>query len=147
MVKQELVVGVFVHDNGKLLIGKRAMTKKFLPGKYEMPGGHIELGETYEQAAARELKEEMGIDIEVGMPYNAFSYTDQDNLHTTEINCFGKMKDPKQGIRLDPSEVSDYRWVTEQELPSYLDLDSDDEGKAAKKGFEVLRMMKQDRVF
>jgi len=35
------------------------------PGKWTFPGGHVEQGETYEQAAIREAKEETDLDVEV----------------------------------------------------------------------------------
>lgn len=39
-------------------------------GKYHFPGGHLEPGETLEQALRREIFQETGIDqIEIGVPY------------------------------------------------------------------------------
>ncbi len=45
----------------KILFLKRASTKTVEPGKYCLPGGHIEEGETIETAAERELKEEANL--------------------------------------------------------------------------------------
>ena len=56
----EPTVGVFIFNStGKLLLLK---SHKW-PGKYVVPGGHVELGERIEEAAAREAKEETGLDI------------------------------------------------------------------------------------
>jgi nucleoside triphosphatase len=53
-------VGVFIFNpTGDLLLVK---SHKW-PGKYVVPGGHVELGETLEEAAIREAKEETGLDI------------------------------------------------------------------------------------
>ena len=51
--------GIIVSDD-KVLIGMRPKEKN-LPGLWEFPGGKIELGESPEQALARELEEELGI--------------------------------------------------------------------------------------
>lgn len=52
-------------NNGRLLIQKRAKTKKDEPNKWDLSSaGHIDIGEMPEQAAARELYEELGIKVE-----------------------------------------------------------------------------------
>ena len=56
----EPTVGVFIFNPaGELLLLK---SHKW-PGKYVVPGGHVELGERIEQAAIREAKEETGLDV------------------------------------------------------------------------------------
>jgi nucleoside triphosphatase len=56
----EPTVGVFIfNQKGELLLLK---SHKW-PGKYVVPGGHVELGERLEEAAIREAKEETGLDI------------------------------------------------------------------------------------
>ena len=56
----EPTVGVFIFNQvGELLLLK---SHKW-PGKYVVPGGHVELGERIEEAAIREAKEETGLDI------------------------------------------------------------------------------------
>lgn len=59
------VVAGFLRKDGKILVGQRPEHNS-LAGQWEFPGGKIELGETPEQALARELSEELGIEAEVG---------------------------------------------------------------------------------
>ena len=56
-------VGGFVHKDGKVLLIRR----KFDPnkGRWAPPGGLLELGEDPEEAARREVREELGLEVEV----------------------------------------------------------------------------------
>lgn len=56
--------GILKKD-GKVLVGQRPENHT-LAGLWEFPGGKIELGESPEQALARELNEELGIEAQVG---------------------------------------------------------------------------------
>ena len=56
----EPTVGVFIFNpSGELLLLK---SHKW-PGRYVVPGGHVEMGERIEEAAVREAKEETGLDV------------------------------------------------------------------------------------
>lgn len=57
--------GVVIDARGRFLIAQRKETS-MLGGMWEFPGGTREPGETNEQCIARELKEELGVDVEVG---------------------------------------------------------------------------------
>lgn len=61
--RQAITACAFTVRNGRLLIARRAATKSFLPGVYELPGGHVEFGETMEEGLTRELQEELHIGI------------------------------------------------------------------------------------
>jgi isopentenyldiphosphate isomerase len=52
------------NSKGEILLGKRSMKKKQYKGLYQDIGGHVEAGESYEEAARRELEEETGITCE-----------------------------------------------------------------------------------
>lgn len=55
-----LVAGIPLRDS-KLLLGRRAANRKSFPGCWDLIGGHVEAGETAEQAFLREMDEEIGI--------------------------------------------------------------------------------------
>lgn len=57
------VAGALINEKGELLLAERPPDKT-MAGVWEPPGGKIEAGETPEQALVRELKEEVGIDVQ-----------------------------------------------------------------------------------
>ncbi len=59
------VVAGFLKKEGRILVGQRPENHS-LAGLWEFPGGKIELGESPEEALARELSEELGIEAEIG---------------------------------------------------------------------------------
>ena len=60
----EVSAGLVFH-HGRLLITQRR-PQDHLGGLWEFPGGKREKGETFEQCLHRELREELGVDVEVG---------------------------------------------------------------------------------
>ena len=55
-------VALIVLDGDKMLLERRGIHKETFPGVLVVPGGHVEEGETLEQACRRELKEELALD-------------------------------------------------------------------------------------
>jgi len=56
-----ICVGALLRRDGRILLGKRAATRAWYPDVWDIPGGHCEPGETYDEALARELCEEIGV--------------------------------------------------------------------------------------
>lgn len=57
-----VVCGILIWDD-RVLVGRRKLNNKTLPGKWEFPGGKVEDGETEWQAIKREFKEELDIEV------------------------------------------------------------------------------------
>lgn len=65
LIHRSFVVIIFNHKK-EVLLQKRSQTKDMYPGYFTSScGGHVLKGETYEEAAHRELKEELGIDLSI----------------------------------------------------------------------------------
>jgi 8-oxo-dGTP diphosphatase len=72
----EVTAAVFLRD-GRVLLARRPAGDP-LEGKWELPGGKVEAGETPEMCLARELTEECGVTVTVG---SAFAQSDYNYPH------------------------------------------------------------------
>ena len=68
------VVTGLIRKGDKVLVGQRPIGHS-LAGQWEFPGGKIERNESPEQALARELNEELGIEAEIGTLKLASTHT------------------------------------------------------------------------
>jgi nucleoside triphosphatase len=108
-VYPEPTVGaLIVNKQGKILLTK---SHKWFD-KYTLPGGHIEVGETMKEAAAREVKEEVGLDVEVAemllMQEAIFAVEFWKRKHFIFFDFLCKSKD--QQVKLDGRELQEYVW-------------------------------------
>ncbi len=140
--QQVITACAFIHHDFdgvvKVFRPKRADTKKFLPGLFELPGGHIEFGEDIIEGLKREIREEIGIRISVGDPFAVFTYLNEvKGSHSIEVVYFTKFIDPIENIRLNSEDHSEYQWSAEHELK--VGQTSDRELENIKRGFELLK--------
>ncbi len=135
---------IWRDDNGtkKVFLPKRADTKKFLPGVYELPGGHIDFGEDLKDGLAREIMEEFGMRIAVGDVVDVFTYVnDIKKSHSIEVVYFAQFTDPLDQIRINPEDHSTYGWFAEDELAAVYNAqkgEDDVEYAIVRKGFRML---------
>lgn len=109
-----------INDKGKILIIKRNIIKRgkqnFEGGKWDIPGGTVENMETPSDAAVRETKEEVGLDVKIENILYEKSDLDikKQKVFTTliyscrTVGCLD--------ITLDYEEHDDYKWVTIDEI-------------------------------
>ncbi|NLV24951.1 MAG: NUDIX hydrolase [Deltaproteobacteria bacterium] len=71
-----VAVGAVVIHDGKILMVCRGMPPA--KGLWSIPGGMVELGETLQQAAEREILEETGLLVRAGEPIYSFEIIDRD---------------------------------------------------------------------
>ncbi|MFZ5982094.1 MAG: nucleotide exchange factor GrpE, partial [Patescibacteria group bacterium] len=85
--------------------------------KYTIPGGHVELGESLEEAVLREVKEEIGIDVaiagKIGFSEAVFHENFQEGKHFVFLDFVCLYDGEKEAISLDEKEYvkDDYVWV------------------------------------
>ena len=64
----EVAVAVLIRPDGRVLLARRPPSKVY-PGYWEFPGGKVEAGEPVSAALAREIREELGIEIKRAHPW------------------------------------------------------------------------------
>jgi 8-oxo-dGTP pyrophosphatase MutT (NUDIX family) len=141
---QVFVACGFIHQKfdgvEKLFLPRRAKTKKFMPDVFELPGGHVDFGEDMVAGLKREILEEFKVNIEVGDPFYAFTYRNEiKGSHSIEVGYFAHFTSPLEDIKLDPEDHSEMRWATEDEISEILTDSENQEVKAIKRGFALLR--------
>lgn len=107
------VVAACIRKDDRFLICQRPQNKA-RAGLWEFPGGKIEPGETKEQAILREIKEELGLELAVGveMVDKTWEYPDL-TIHLTLLEASVRHGEP-QGL-----DHQCFQWITLEEAQQY----------------------------
>lgn len=108
--------GTLIHRRGRLLVVKRAAEPN--RGVWAFPGGRVEPGETPEEAAVREAKEEVGLDVELEGLFAVVTYKSRElgGGRWPQIVAVDYLARPRRGrVKLNGESLA-FRWVTPAEL-------------------------------
>ena len=114
------VVAAVIERDGQILIGQRKGGGRHAL-KWEFPGGKVEPGEGPRSALARELREELGMEAQIGEEIERydFSYAAQPPTHLIFFRVTEFAGEP---ANLDFAQIA---WVERQRLPDYDFLEGD----------------------
>lgn len=108
----EVSAGLIFRDHRLLITQRPAGTH--LGGFWEFPGGKREAGESFEQCLIRELREELGITVQVGALFARVTHAYAEK--TVELNFFLCRLDSGEPQPLDCAAL---RWVNRAELAEH----------------------------
>jgi 8-oxo-dGTP diphosphatase len=107
----------FFRENQILLL--RRFNTGFRDGEYSVPAGHLDGGETVLQAAIREGKEEVGVDIEeIDMTFSSVLHRIEDE---ERVDFFVQIHQWQgEPFNAEPDKCDDLRWVDITALPANI---------------------------
>jgi mutator protein MutT len=114
-----VAVGAIVAENGRVLMARRGKEPSY--GLWSVPGGAVHLGEDLKAAARREIKEELGIEVELTDVIEIMERVTRDaggriQYHYVVIDYLAR----HVGGEPTPSpEALEVRWIAPEDFPKY----------------------------
>ncbi len=116
--RPQVGVGVVIVRNGKILLGKRKGSHG--AGEWSFPGGHLEYGESWEECAVRETKEETGLTVsDVRFVDVTNALFPKDRKHYVTIIMAGVSREGEAELR-EPDTCEGWQWFEWNALPEPL---------------------------
>jgi isopentenyl-diphosphate delta-isomerase len=142
LLHRNVYVMLFDPD-GRLFMQKRASDKEFYANCWEGSlSGHVKSGETYKEAAERELFEELGVCVPPKMIKNIIEFGFHDENERVLITLFA-IKDFKGDIKLDEEEVAAGEYWTIKKLEAEMLKGKELVHPAFRKAWDELKASKE----
>jgi 8-oxo-dGTP diphosphatase len=136
---------VIVDNDGRIFVQRRSPGRRLYPNTWDIVGGHVEPGETDEEALRREIHEETGWNLSHILTTVAqHSYRGDDGVDRVEIDFLVRVDGNLARPRLEEGKHTEFRWLTERDI-DLLDENRDtDDGVirgVVEQGFAALRLI------
>ncbi|MDY0190806.1 MAG: NUDIX hydrolase [Desulfuromonas sp.] len=108
------VVACIIDEQQRILLTKRSIPPFF--GKWVMPGGKIDHGETMHQALKREVDEEVGLQVSVETLIDVYEHIGIGERQDHYIILYYRALPLSFELNINPAELSEARWFSAHEL-------------------------------
>jgi len=108
----KVVAGVIIERGGRLLLLRRAIEPRY--GTWTFPAGYMEIDETAEQAAVREVEEEVGLKVKLGPLVGVYSRPAPEAPGVLVVVFQGQR--PRGRVKIG-REVMEARWFALDAIP------------------------------
>lgn len=115
------VKGIIRRPDGKILVLKRSAGDDHLPEVWETVGGGMDTEENPQQALAREVHEETGLQVTVGAPFNVFTFRKDTGEFKVGITFLCETESDTVVLS---EEHSEYRWINPNEFKGLTSVPS-----------------------
>jgi 8-oxo-dGTP pyrophosphatase MutT (NUDIX family) len=124
-----------IQRRGKVLLVRKSRDDPYQPGKWELPGGRLMVGESPDEALIREVREETGLDIRPGRPLALWSWRLGTARHGQTVIAVARLCEVAEGEvngeNQDPTDFIDFiQWFDRDEILNQ-DLIPNDRGPIA----------------
>jgi 8-oxo-dGTP diphosphatase len=108
---------LIVDDDGRIFIQRRSPDRRLFPNTWDIVGGHVESGETLEEALYREVQEETGwrVSVVIGV-VGEYAYTGNDGIERVETDYLVRVDGDLARPQLEAGKHTEFRWLTESEI-------------------------------
>jgi len=112
------VGAIILNDKGEMLVVKSPKWKT-----YTIPGGHVDVGETIEDALRREVREEVGLDVDVIKMLNVHDairpreFISEKHFIFIDFLCRAK----HTNVKVDKVEITDFIWIKPEKAMEMVD--------------------------
>jgi 8-oxo-dGTP pyrophosphatase MutT (NUDIX family) len=119
----QLAQKAVLYDDGKILMIQKSADDPLNPLKWEIPGGRLEVGEELPDHLKREVKEEVGLEIEIGPPLAMWQWTlgSGDSAKTVVAVsrlCYPVTREISLAGNMESDNLTAWKWVPADEVSS-----------------------------
>jgi len=111
-VNPKVIVGVIPERRGRILLMRRGIEPRY--GAWTYPGGFLEIDETMEECAAREAREEVGVQVRLGNIVGLYSRPAPHSPGIVSIVYRGRVIRGRVSLGREALEA---RWLRPEEIP------------------------------